>query len=125
MDVRDFDFDLPPDLVAQEPLPERDKARLLVLERRSGALTHATVGALPDYLRAGDLVVVNDTRVFPARLLGRRVPTGGGVECLLVRRIERPDTAPLEADVDGPAAEFWEALVHPGQKLKPGSRVLF
>lgn len=111
MDVREFDFDLPPELIAQEPPAERGGARLLHLARATGAVSHTTIAALPDLLHAGDLVVVNDTRVFPARLLGRRVPSGGVVECLLVSR---------SADSD-----HWEALVHPGQKLKPGARVLF
>jgi len=109
MDVRDFDFDLPPELIAQEPPPERGGSRLLLLNRATGSVTHTRVASLPDVLRAGDLVVVNDTRVFPARLIGRRVPSGGAVECLLVRRL----------------ADVWEALVHPGQKLKPGARVVF
>ncbi len=112
MDVREFDFDLPAELIAQEPPAERGGARLLHLTRATGTIAHATVAALPDLLRAGDLVVVNNTRVFPARLLGRRVPSGGAVECLLVRRL-------------GSDTDFWEALVHPGQKLKPGARVVF
>ena len=87
MDVRDFDFDLPPELIAQEPPPERGGSRLLLLNRATGSVTHTRVASLPDVLRAGDLVVVNDTRVFPARLIGRRVPSGGVVECLLVRRL--------------------------------------
>jgi S-adenosylmethionine:tRNA ribosyltransferase-isomerase len=113
MDVRDFDFELPPELIAQEPPAERSAARLLVLDRATGALTHTRIAALPQFLRAGDLIVVNNTRVFPARLLGRRAPSGGAVECLLVRRVSS----------DG--GELWEALVHPGQKLKPGARVVF
>jgi len=128
MDVRDFDFDLPPELVAQEPPPDRGAARLLVLDRASGLLTHARVSTLPELLRAGDLVVVNDTRVFPARLRGRRVPSGGAVECLLVARA---GTDPGVRRVSDPhpdprlTPELWEALVHPGQKLKPGARVVF
>jgi S-adenosylmethionine:tRNA ribosyltransferase-isomerase len=110
MDVRTFDFELPPDLIAQEPSAERGGSRLLVLERETGRVEHAAFTALPDYLSPGDLLVVNDSRVYPARLLGRRVPSGGAVECLLVRRC-------------GDA--LWEALVHPGQKLKPGARVIF
>ena len=106
MDVRDFDFHLPQELIAQEPPARRTSARLLVLNRASGDLHHATVAQLPDLLTPGDLVVVNNTRVFPARLLGRRVPSGGAVECLLIRRI---------------SGDRWEALVHPGQKLKPGT----
>src|SRR5215204_4147211 len=107
MDVRDFDFDLPADLIAQEPAADRGGSRLLVVDRASGALTHSRVAALPDFLRAGDLLVVNNTRVFPARLLGRRVPSGGAVECLLVRRA--PETVPQ--NLSGTAT--WEALVHP------------
>jgi len=110
MDVRDFDFDLPSDLVAQEPPVERGASRLLHLDRRTGGLTHTTITALPDRLHPGDVLVVNNTRVFPARLLGRRVPSGGAVECLLIRRLDE---------------ERWEALVHPGQKLKPGAELLF
>src|SRR5258706_237220 len=73
MDIREFDFDLPAELIAQEPAAERSAAKLLHLERAPGSLTHSTVSALPNLLRAGDVVVVNNTRVFPARLLGRRV----------------------------------------------------
>jgi S-adenosylmethionine:tRNA ribosyltransferase-isomerase len=125
MDVREFDFDLPADLIAQEPPPDRGASRLLYLDRTSGALTHTRVTALPDLLRAGDLVVVNNTRVFPARLIGRRVPSGGAVECLLVR----PESAGCQTGVrrgsDPDGAVMWEALVHPGQKLKPGARLIF
>jgi S-adenosylmethionine:tRNA ribosyltransferase-isomerase len=111
VDVALFDFTLPHDQIAQQPAADRAAARLLVLDRASGAIvTHATVAALPDFLRAGDALVLNDTRVFPARLIGRRDPSGGAVECLLVRRLE---------------ADQWEALMHPGQKLHPGCRVRF
>ena len=110
MDVRAFDFDLPSELIAQEPAADRAGARLLVLQRDTGVIHHTSVTALPGLLVAGDLLVVNNTRVFPARLLGRRVPSGGAVECLLI--------APLP---DG----TWEALMHPGQKLRPGSRLVF
>jgi S-adenosylmethionine:tRNA ribosyltransferase-isomerase len=131
MDVHDFDYDLPAELIAQEPAAERTSARLLHLSRDSGSVTHSTVADLPAFLRFGDLLVVNNTRVFPARLIGRRVPTGGAVECLLVRRVatERGrsgDGAGTEwgRSVDG-NAELWEALMHPGQKLKPGAQVIF
>lgn len=111
MDVSLFDYDLPPGQIAQQPMPERDQARLLVLDRSSGdVVAHTIVAAMPEFLRRGDLLVVNNTRVFPARLLGHRDPTGGAVECLLVRRLE---------------ADRWEALMHPGQKLHPGARVKF
>ena len=140
MDVRDFDFDLPPDLIAQEPPASRGGARLLHLGRDSGSITHTHVSALPDLLRAGDLLVVNNTRVFPARLLGRRVPSGGAVECLLIRQVSNTDVGRQVsntgirhlADVPGVIGStsdadgvLWEALVHPGQKLKPGATVVF
>jgi S-adenosylmethionine:tRNA ribosyltransferase-isomerase len=113
MDVRDFDFHLPPELIAQEPEAERDRARLLCLDRVSGAVTHETVASLPERLRPGDLLVVNNTKVFPARLIGRRLPGGGAVECLLIGRLRDR------------GEDYWEALMHPGQKLKPGSEALF
>ena len=110
MDVRDFDFDLPPGLIAQEPAADRSSSRLLRVDRATGALAHHQFADLPELLSPGDLLVVNDTRVFPARLLGRRVPSGGAVECLLLRRCDE---------------HHWEALVHPGQKLGPGAQLLF
>jgi S-adenosylmethionine:tRNA ribosyltransferase-isomerase len=119
MDVADFDFDLPPELVAQEPPAVRGASRLLVLHRDTGLIEHGAFARLGDHLRPGDLLVLNNTKVFPARLLGRRVPSGGAVECLLLRELPTPEAQSRE-----PASE-WEALVHPGQKLKPGARMLF
>jgi len=118
MDVSDFDFDLPSDLIAQMPRAERGSSRLLVLDRRTDAITHTSFHELPGMLQRGDLLVANNTRVFPARLIGRRVPSGGAVECLLLHRLGvlRPGSG---------QAESWEALVHPGQKLRPGARVQF
>src|SRR5215475_5879633 len=98
MDVRAFDFDLPQELIAQEPPADRTAARLMVVRRDDRSIEHSVVRALPNFLKAGDIVVVNDTRVFPARLLGRRVPSGGSVECLLIR--------PL----GGENGDEWEAL---------------
>jgi S-adenosylmethionine:tRNA ribosyltransferase-isomerase len=118
--VAEFDFDLPHQLIAQEPAARRDGARLLVLPRSTGTIVHTQVSALPDFLKAGDVLVVNNTRVFPARLLGRRVPSGGAVECLLVGRVG--DT---EGGSRPSGAETWEGLMHPGQKLKPGAEVIF
>jgi S-adenosylmethionine:tRNA ribosyltransferase-isomerase len=129
--VREFDFDLPPELIAQEPSRDRTSARLLHLARVTGALTHAHISDLPSFLRAGDLVVANDTRVFPARLLGHRTPSGGAVECLLVGRsagregLERQEGQDGLEGLDGKTEQFWDALVHPGQKLKPGARMVF
>jgi S-adenosylmethionine:tRNA ribosyltransferase-isomerase len=89
-----------------------------VLDRATGSTSDRLFSELPDLLHDGDLLVVNDTRVFPARLLGRRLPGGGAAECLLVRRITQD--VPESADT-----ELWEALVHPGQRLKEGSRLEF
>ena len=120
--VRDFDFDLPPELIAQTPAAERGAARLLHLARSTGAITHASIASLPDLLAPGDVLVANDSRVFPARLLGRRVPSGGAVECLLIGRSRDRETPGPASDA---AAEVWEALMHPGQKLMPGAQVVF
>ena len=109
MRVSDFDFPLPPEQIAQAPPAERGTSRLLILERATGRITHGHIGDLPAWLRAGDLLVVNDTRVYPARLLGRREPSGGRVEVFLLERL-------------GP--DRFDALVHPGQKLKPGALVV-
>jgi S-adenosylmethionine:tRNA ribosyltransferase-isomerase len=124
MDVRQFDFELPPELIAQEPPAERSAARLLTIERQTGVLDHRSIADLPDLLRAGDLVVVNNTRVFAARLLGRRVPSGGAVECLLICLGSDPRQPQV---VWGQTRDnsVWQALMHPGQKLKPGARVVF
>jgi S-adenosylmethionine:tRNA ribosyltransferase-isomerase len=113
--VREFDFDLPPELIAQTPARRRSDARLLHLSRATGRVAHGLIAALPELLQSGDLLVLNNTRVFPARLLGRRVPSGGTVECLLVSRIEAASAS----------SEIWEALMHPGQKLKAAARVVF
>jgi len=110
MDTSAFDFELPGELIAQYPAPDRTAARLLVFDRASGSLADAVVRDLPALLRRGDLLVLNETKVFPARLLGHRVPSGGAVECLLIGRVDEAR---------------WEALVHPGQKLQPGARVVF
>jgi S-adenosylmethionine:tRNA ribosyltransferase-isomerase len=110
MRVDEFDFHLPPELIAQQPSAFRDSSRLLVMDRTSGAVSHRQFSDLFSLLRAGDLLVVNDTRVFPARLIGTREPGGGAAECFLVR--------PVEGDT-------WTALVHPGQRLKEGSRMRF
>ena len=109
MDTADFDFDLPDELIAQEPPAVRGDSRLLVLRRDGGPVEHTSFPRVADYLRPGDLLVLNNTKVFPSRLLGRRVPSGGAVECLLLQ----------------PLGDEWDALMHPGQKLKPGSRVVF
>ena len=115
MKVADFDFELPEELIAQEPAPVRGGSRLMAIDRASGRITHLTFSDLPSLLRAGDLLVVNDTRVFPARLIGTRLPGGGAAECFLIRPAE-----PSRAQ----RADTWIALVHPGQRLREGSRMI-
>jgi S-adenosylmethionine:tRNA ribosyltransferase-isomerase len=107
--LSDFDFELPASLIAQSPRP-RGRARMMVVRRDARTWEERSVADLPELLAPADLVVLNDTRVFPARLLGRREPSGGAVECLLIERVSERE---------------WDALVHPGQKLKPGARLVF
>lgn len=110
MRTDDFDYDLPTGLIAQRPAEPRDSCRLLVLDRASGQIDHRVFSDLPEYLREGDLLVVNETKVLPARLHGVKDETGGAVEVLLLR--ERYEGA-------------WECLVKPGRRLKPGARIVF
>ncbi len=110
MKTSDFNYDLPQELIAQTPLEKRDGSRLMVLDKASGALEHRHFYDLPKYLRKGDTLVLNDSRVLPARLYGKRHLTGGAVELLLLK--EHPGGA-------------WECLARPGRKLKPGAMVEF
>ncbi|HKG22729.1 MAG TPA: tRNA preQ1(34) S-adenosylmethionine ribosyltransferase-isomerase QueA [Blastocatellia bacterium] len=114
MRVADFDFELPEHLIAQEPEAGRDLSRLLVIDRAKRTLSDTIFARLPDYLAPGDLLLLNNTRVFPARLIGNRLRSeegpGGRVEIFLARRVE-----PL----------VWEALVRPGKALLPGARAQF
>lgn len=119
--LSDFHFDLPPELIAQVPAERRDHARLMVLDRRLGALTHTHVHALPDHLRHSDLLVVNDTKVIPARLFGRTA-SGGAVEVLLIRALS---AARLPHDSVGPATESWLCLGRPAKRLRAGKQLIF
>jgi len=110
MHISDFDYDLPADLIAQTPLEQRDASRMLVLDRAQQEWTDSYFSQFTEHLRPNDVVVVNNSRVIPARLIGRREETGGQVEIFLVREIE---------------AEVWEALVRPGARLKKGARAVF
>ena len=105
----DFDYHLPPEMIAQTPMEPRDHSRLLVLHRDTGELEHRRFYEVVEYLREGDLLVLNDSRVIPARLHGRRADTGGRAEVLLLRRLE---------------PGRWEALARPGRRLRPGVRVV-
>lgn len=110
MKTSDFYYDLPPELIAQTPLDRRDGSRLLTLDKETGETGHLHFYDLPGLLWPGDCLVLNDSRVLPARLLGHREPTGGAVEVLLL--IDRGD-------------KTWECLVRPGKKVKPGARLSF
>jgi S-adenosylmethionine:tRNA ribosyltransferase-isomerase len=114
MHLSDFDYELPQELIAQQPLEQRDASRMLVLDRETQTLTNSKFELLPEYVRVGDVVVVNNTRVFPARLIGERDPSGGRVEVLLVREVEAAD-----------GYSNWEALVRPAHRLKDGARLRF
>ena len=109
MKTADFDFYLPEELIAQTPLERRDASRLLTLDKHTGAVEHHHFYELPQFLKPGDCLVLNDSRVLPARLIGHR-PTGGACEVLLL--VDRGD-------------KCWECLVRPGRKLRPGAQVIF
>ena len=106
----DFYFDLPEELIAQDPLEERSSSRLLVLNKETGAVEHHVFKEITEYLNPGDCLVLNNTKVIPARLLGEREGTGAHVEVLLLKRRE---------------GDVWETLVKPGKKCKPGTRLTF
>ena len=108
MRTSDFDYTLPQEFIAQTPIEPRDHSRLLVLNRRDGSIEHRLFFNIIDYLRSGDVMVFNDSRVIPARLKGKRVGSGGGVEILLLRRLE---------------PNVWEALVKPARRLIVGEEV--
>lgn len=110
MKTSDFFYDLPEELIAQDPLEDRTASRLLVLNRETGAIEHKIFSDVIDYLNKGDCLVINNTRVIPARLIGEKEGTGGKVEVLLLKRR---------------ANDVWETLVKPGKKLKPGAKITF
>lgn len=109
MKTSDFYYDLPEELIAQTPLEQRDASRLMVLDRRTGEVTHRHFYDIVEYLQPGDCLVMNDSRVLPARLMGHR-PTGGVVEVLLLRDL---------------GDKCWECLCKPGRKMQPGNQVIF
>ena len=110
MKVSDFDYELPEELIAQDPLADRSSSRLLVLDKETGAVRHDVFRNIKNELRPGDRLVINNTRVIPARLFGTREGTGGAVELLLLKRI---------------SGDVWETLVRPGKKARPGMRIVF
>ena len=110
MNVKDFYFDLPQELIAQDPLEDRASSRLLVLDKKTGEVTHRGFRDILEYLRPGDCLVINDTKVIPARLFGVKEDTDAKIEVLLLKRREH---------------DIWETLVKPGKKAKPGTRIVF
>ena len=110
MKTSDFYYDLPEELIAQDPLEDRTASKLLVLDRKTGAVKHKIFSDVIDYLNKGDCLVINNTRVIPARLIGEKEGTGGKVEVLLLKRR---------------ANDVWETLVKPGKKLRPGAKITF
>ncbi|WP_411338295.1 tRNA preQ1(34) S-adenosylmethionine ribosyltransferase-isomerase QueA [Ruminococcus gauvreauii] len=110
MKTSDFYYELPEELIAQDPLPNRSDSRLLHLDRESGEITHGRFTDILSYLRPGDCLVINDTKVIPARLFGRKEGTDAHIEILLLKRREN---------------DIWETLVKPGKKAKPGTKLIF
>lgn len=107
---KDFYFDLPQELIAQDPLADRSGSRLLVLNRQTGEVMHRVFTDIVDYLQAGDCLVLNNTKVIPARLMGVKTETGAAIEVLLLKRREK---------------DVWETLVRPGKKARPGAVISF
>jgi S-adenosylmethionine:tRNA ribosyltransferase-isomerase len=120
MNTADFDYELPRERIAQAPLPRRDAARMMVLHRGAGRIEHRQVGDLPAYLRGPDVLVVNDTRVFPARLLLRRADTGGRVELLLLEPAGASRARSVDALLGGAGACEWSALYRGSARPRPG-----
>ena len=106
----DFYFDLPQELIAQDPLEDRSASRLLVLNRKTGAVEHHTFKEIMNYVRSGDCLVLNNTKVIPARLMGVKEDTGAAIEVLLLKRRDN---------------DVWETLVKPGKKARPGAKIVF
>ncbi len=110
MNIKEFYYDLPEELIAQDPLEDRSSSRLLTLDKNSGAFSHHVFRDIVDYLNPGDCLVLNNTKVIPARLMGEKEGTGAGIEVLLLKRKED---------------NVWETLVKPGKKARPGARISF
>ena len=110
MNIKEFYYDLPEELIAQDPLTDRSSSRLLTLDKNSGAFSHHVFRDIVDYLNPGDCLVINNTKVIPARLMGEKEGTGAGIEVLLLKRKEN---------------DVWETLVKPGKKARPGARISF
>lgn len=110
MNINEFDYYLPQELIAQYPAPDREMSRLMVVSRQTGSIEHKNFYDIADYLKKGDCLVMNDSKVIPARLFGKKEKTGANVEFLLTKKIEE---------------NIWETMVRPGKKLKPSDTVVF
>lgn len=110
MNIKDFSYDLPEELIAQEPIPDRPMSRLMVLDKETGKIEHKIFKDIINYLEKGDCLVLNNTRVIPARLLGEKEGSGGKIEFVLLKRIN---------------GDIWEVILKPGKKAKPGARFVF
>lgn len=110
MNIKDFDYELPQELIAQDPLKDRASSRLLTLDKKTGQFSHHVFREIVDFLNPGDCLVVNDTKVIPARLMGEKEGTGAGIEVLLLKRKEK---------------DVWETLVKPGKKARIGAKISF
>ena len=110
MDVKDFYYDLPQELIAQDPLEDRSSSRLMVLDKKTGDIEHKIFRDVVDYLQPGDCLVLNNTKVIPARLFGVKEGTEAKIEILLLKRKEN---------------DIWETLVKPGKKAKVGTKIIF
>ncbi len=110
MNLKDFSFELPPELIAQDPLPDRSSSRLMILDKNTGEISHKSFKDIISFLNKGDCLVLNNTKVIPARLLGVKEDTNAAIEVLLLKRHEK---------------DVWEALVKPGKKMRIGARVSF
>lgn len=131
MDLHDFYYDLPEELIAQDPLEKRSDSRMMVVHRDSGEIEHRHFSDLLDYLKEGDCLVINDTKVIPARLLGVKEDTGAAVEVLLLKDASERYTDKAAEELTSAGSDtkintrIWECLVKPGKKMKPGARVVF
>ena len=112
MNLHDFYYDLPEELIAQDPLADRSSSKLMVLDKKTGRTEHRIFKDIIEYLNPGDCLVINDTKVIPARLIGEKEGTGAAIEVLLLKRKED-------------MANTWEVLVKPGKKARPGTRISF
>ncbi|MBQ8950722.1 MAG: tRNA preQ1(34) S-adenosylmethionine ribosyltransferase-isomerase QueA [Eubacterium sp.] len=128
MDLHDFYYDLPEELIAQDPLEKRSDSRMMVVHRDSGETEHRHFSDLLDYLKCGDCLVINDTKVIPARLLGMKKDTGAAVEVLLLKdasdKVQQSEEI-ADNGINGENTRVWECLVKPGKKMKPGAVVCF